>query len=124
LRLEARLLALAAPINLASENLRSGLVLLNLAFQSDDGFGSGVVLFAIGAGDIAERGLVDGRAEIGERDFSVGKVKASRAIETSLVAQEIFSSLARMIDQLQGLNDVAQNGSVLSEGGAGDEENK
>jgi hypothetical protein len=29
-----------------------------------------------------------------------------------------------MIDQLQGLNDVAQNGSVLSEGGAGDEENK
>jgi len=82
------------------------------------------VLLAISGGDIAKRGLVDGRAEIGERDFALRVVNTSGTIEAGFVTQEIFRGLARMLDQLQGLNDIAQNRSILTEGCARDQENK
>jgi hypothetical protein len=95
-----------------------------LALQRDNGFGCGLVLFAIGAGDITERGVVDGRAEFGEGNFALSEINTSRTIEADLVAQGIFGGLARMLGQLQRLNDVAENRPVLTEGGAGNEEDK
>src|SRR5436305_5230424 len=93
-----------------------------LLIEDEFGFLAGLLFFAIGAGNVAERcGLGQRRTEFRERTLSVGAGNATASEQRLLGCQLMQVGMKRMAGKLKNLWLAGGSGSDLSEGAAGQE---
>ena len=79
------------------------------------------MVFLVGASDVAERGVVNGRGEIGKRNFALSEGVGRRSEQAGLCTHGMLRGVLDVVGYLKGLSTVAENGASLAEGSGGAE---
>ncbi len=93
-------------------------------FEDFDCFWGADVFFFVGASDVAEGSLVDGRSKVSEGNFALGVGVRRVAEQARFLRQGVLGGVLGMVLHLNGLRGIGQYRSGLPEGSGGAEKTK